>query len=476
MKVNAALILLCGLAGSLLGQEYVLIGWNDLGMHCANKDFSNLAILPPYNNVTAELIRKGDAGRAPQLVTSGFTVTYAIPGNTYSVGKTNFWSYEDKLFGVSLLDHIGLTGNGLAGTMSVTGDHYEVSGIPITPYTDADLAKESPYQLALLKAFDAANTLLATTQCVLPVSNEIGCVSSGCHASESALLGSHENEGGFDANARPILCAKCHASNALGMPGRSGLPSLSLALHDKHKDRTNDCYKCHPGATTRCLRAVMYSKGMTSQSCHGSLRNVASTIKTGRRPWLDEPKCGASSCHGDQHAEESGKLFRQSRGHGGLYCSTCHGSPHAIVPTIEPNDNVQNIALQGYPGVLRDCRVCHGVQPAGAGPHGVITGIPQAKDTGTPARFLLQPAYPNPFNGQTRILFDLPRSSRVTVRIWDIQGRLVSTLCDGEFSAGRHQLHWDGADGSGRALPSGIYFCSLMAQEQNHIQRLALIK
>ena len=55
----------------------------------------------------------------------------------------------------------------------------------------------------------------------------------------------------------------------------------------------------------------------------------------------------------------------------GSYCEACHGSPHAILPSIEPNDNIQNIALQGHAGTLSDCTVCHATVPDGAGPHGI---------------------------------------------------------------------------------------------------------
>src|SRR5689334_24691480 len=82
-----------------LSQEYILLGWNDLGMHCSNKDFSKMAVLPPYNNVFAQLILKQN-GQLPQIVNTGYTVEYSIPGNTYSVGKTNFWTYAQVLFGL----------------------------------------------------------------------------------------------------------------------------------------------------------------------------------------------------------------------------------------------------------------------------------------------------------------------------------------------------------------------------------------
>jgi len=51
-------VILTAFAGRAFCQSYVLLGWNDLGMHCANKDFSRIAILPPYNNIYAQLIMK----------------------------------------------------------------------------------------------------------------------------------------------------------------------------------------------------------------------------------------------------------------------------------------------------------------------------------------------------------------------------------------------------------------------------------
>lgn len=370
MKRFFLLGVLCAV-GSVAAQTQIIIGWNDLGMHCSNRNFGGIVVLPPFNNVTAQVITVGDATHLPQLMTNGFHVTYEIPGNTYSVGKTDFWSWEDQIFGVNLADNIGLTGNGLTGTMSVATDHFSATGIPITPFTDADLLHEDPFQLGLLKLYDASNTLLATAQPVVPVSNEINCISTGCHVSEQALLSQHDLTGGFDPNNTPILCASCHSSNALGTPGHPGVPSLSEAVHKAHGDRTNDCYKCHPGPTTQCLRDVMKTRhGFTCQTCHGSVSQVGESISSGRIPWLQEPSCGATACHGSQYAEEPGKLFRQSRGHGGLLCSACHGEPHAIVPSGNARDNVMNIALQGYAGTLNRCDVCHGSVPTQAGPHG----------------------------------------------------------------------------------------------------------
>jgi hypothetical protein len=73
--------------------NYVILVNNDLGMHCMNRDHSYLSVLPPYNNLQAQVIRRGNAATMPSIVTAGLSLEYSFPGNTYSVGKTNFWTY-----------------------------------------------------------------------------------------------------------------------------------------------------------------------------------------------------------------------------------------------------------------------------------------------------------------------------------------------------------------------------------------------
>lgn len=369
-------------------QQYIVLAWNDLGMHCANLDFSNMCILPPYNNQKAQVILKGSAVTLPVIMTGsgGISVTYEIPGNTESATKTNFWNYSQQLFGVSLPPDMGLAGFGMSGSMLFSpGNFYLAEGIPVTAFPDATPTIPDPYQLTLIKAYSPDNQLLASTQSVIPVAHEINCVSSGCHSSEMNILNMHEDVPGFDKNNRPVFCANCHSDNALGKPGQPGVPPFSQVIHEKHGEfirsgTSADCYKCHPGPNTQCWRDVMHDPSgviTNCQDCHGSVSQVGHSIDGGRNPWLEEPSCGASSCHGPNYAEEPGKLFRNSIGHGGLFCSACHGSPHAIFPSENPRDNVQNIALQGFAGTLSDCSVCHGYIPAGPGPHGIIVSTVQ---------------------------------------------------------------------------------------------------
>jgi hypothetical protein len=364
---------------NLRAQSYVLIGWNDLGMHCANKDFSKIAVLPPFNNIYAQLIKK-TPGQIPEIITSGVIIEYNIPGNTYSVGKTNFWTYAQQLFNLPqpLPANIGLTGKGLTGTLDPQGNYYFARGIPVTPFQDNNLITESPYQLIHLVAIDQSSLqVLTTTDVVIPVSNEIGCVQSGCHSSEQNILNEHEGA----ILTTPVLCASCHADPALGTTGNGEAPIFSQAIHGKHAElnlpaTTETCYKCHPGPNTQCLRDVMSqitNPTITCENCHGTLAMIAQSIENGREPWLQEPKCGDVLCHGSQYSEQPGKLFKESQDHGNLFCSACHSSPHAILPSREVNDNLQNLVLQGFEGTLQVCSVCHGDNPTSGGPHQATT-------------------------------------------------------------------------------------------------------
>ncbi len=370
-----------GESGSGTGSNsYVVLGYNDLGMHCMNQDFERLCILPPFNNLHAQVIQRG---KEPRIITQGVEVTYSIPSNTYSVGKTNFWEWEDKLFGVNLMPNIGLTGNGLQGKMTATGQNdWAATGIPVTPINDQ--LSLDPYPLSVIKVASAGKTL-ATTHAVVPVSWEISC--NLCHPNVPAgtpvtgaqvefdILRQHDFKHKTTlektaASGQPILCAACHADPALGTQGLPGVKSLSHAMHGSHASRVapltamgkNACYACHPGFQTNCQRDIHFQKGIYCTECHGDMSAVANPART---PWVSQPTCG--SCHKKRRPEfsfeEPGKLFKDSHGHGNVHCSACHGSPHAIGPAVTPQDNVQAIEHQGFAGTISKCTVCHTTTP-----------------------------------------------------------------------------------------------------------------
>ena len=464
--------------------QYILLGWNDLGMHCANQDFSKMAVLPPYNNVFGQLILKSP-NHLPQVVKNGYKIEYSIPFNTYSVGKTNFWTYAQQLFnlGQPLPANIGLTGKGLSGLLDTGSNYFSAHGIPNTPFNDTDLVHEKPFQtFHLIAKLISNNTQLAYTDNVIPVSNEIGCVQSGCHTSEQSIKNEHPDVPGFKRNL-PELCARCHASNALGTTGDSLAGPFSYRIHEKHHDTQpingiETCYKCHPGPNTQCFRDIMRAGNMICQNCHGTMSVIANSILNGRRPWLDEPRCGSITCHGNNYSEETGKLFRQSKGHGGLFCSACHGSPHAIYPSREVNDNLQSVRLQGHTGVISNCLVCHSIPPTGPGPHGKFyVGIKKSENE-IPSQFFLYQNYPNPFNPSTTIKFELPVNNYVTLKIYDVLGHEVATLVNEHLKAGTYQVDWDARLRSvgGGSIASGVYYYKLAAGDFVETKKMVLVK
>ncbi|MCU0779332.1 MAG: Ig-like domain-containing protein [Akkermansiaceae bacterium] len=470
------LALLLGLAAT--AAAHTLIGWNNLGMHCMDDDYSVFSILPPYNTVDCQLL---DA--QGHLVTNptGLVVTYeavADPDgsiNTSSIGKTNFWQYSPVLFNAPLPPDYGLpfpAGNpgrnmpGAANTPQAMGFDgamrwFEAAGVPITPIDDA--GQSNPYPMMRLTAKTTGGAVLATTDIVLPVSSEMDC--RACHSSGSGdaakpvvgwvneadsnrdhrlnILRLHDRHvgtqpfddalaakgfppEGLEASVRdhdkPVLCAACHASEALGAPSYTDVKSLTRSMHSKHADviapdsgmtlndiaNRSSCYQCHPGSETRCLRGAMGaavaadgSAAMQCQSCHGTMSQVGAADRTG---WLDEPTC--QQCHTGSATQNNGRLrytsvfetngtprvpvsqmfatnpntpiadkslYRFSKGHGGLQCSACHGSTHAEFPAAHRNDNLQNIAAQGHAGTRANCTSCHSSMPptVSGGPHGM---------------------------------------------------------------------------------------------------------
>jgi len=88
--------------------------------------------------------------------------------------------------------------------------------------------------------------------------------------------------------------------------------------------------------------------------------------------------------------------------------------------------------------------------------------IQTAVDDGTaPARLALGSNFPNPFNPKTTLRFGLPAKGPVDLAIYDVGGRRVTTLASGVMEAGTYELIWNGTDGEGRPVASGLYFSRL---------------
>ena len=64
---------------------------------------------------------------------------------------------------------------------------------------------------------------------------------------------------------------------------------------------------------------------------------------------------------------------------------------------------------------------------------------------------------PNPFRSGTSIRFNLSAQTDLSIEVYDIRGRMVRKIADGNFTAGRHFAEWDGRDWKGREAPAGVY-------------------
>lgn len=364
--------------GEVISGDYVVLAWNDLGMHCLNPTYDRLVILPPYNTLWAQVIQRG---APPRVVTDGIQVQYAIIDNTTSLDKLfydQFWEPEVlALFGAAgLAPDTGLNlrdpdiHNGLSGTMQQVGDHFQADGIPVTPVRDGTTTKD-PYQIARITVTGTGGATLAQTRAMVPTSDEINC--GKCHAGSTTtavfddILTRHDEEEDTTLTAdAPVLCATCHGSPALGSAaGDRGSANLYLseAIHGSHANKTGvACYDCHPGSQTQCSRSLAHTRSDGNcVACHGTMSAMAAAITSGSKvPWVDEPAC--ADCHDPasvQGVDTGATLYRNAAGHGGLYCAACHQSPHAMVPSREDTDNYQALQYQPAAVTIGSCAACH---------------------------------------------------------------------------------------------------------------------
>jgi hypothetical protein len=93
-----------------------------------------------------------------------------------------------------------------------------------------------------------------------------------------------------------------------------------------------------------------------------------------------------------------------------------------------------------------------------------------------PSDFHLHQNVPNPFNPLTTIRFDLPRAARVRLLIYNVKGELVAILIDRKMTGGRKAVLWDGKNGRGRAVASGVYFYRLVAGDYAQTRKMVLLR
>ena len=93
-----------------------------------------------------------------------------------------------------------------------------------------------------------------------------------------------------------------------------------------------------------------------------------------------------------------------------------------------------------------------------------------------PADLVLHGNFPNPFNPITTIRYSLPQAARVDLSIYDVQGRRIATLVAENQAEGAHEVVWQGRDGHGQQVSSGMYFARLISGGKVLTDRLLLLK
>jgi hypothetical protein len=100
----------------------------------------------------------------------------------------------------------------------------------------------------------------------------------------------------------------------------------------------------------------------------------------------------------------------------------------------------------------------------------------ETSEENRPSQFSLSQNYPNPFNPTTNFRFTLSKSAHVKIDIFNIVGQRIRTLVDEDMKAGVYVADWDGKDGRGKSVSSGIYFYRIQAGDFSDKKKMLLLK
>ena len=106
----------------------------------------------------------------------------------------------------------------------------------------------------------------------------------------------------------------------------------------------------------------------------------------------------------------------------------------------------------------------------------VMTSIERNLSISIPINFVLNNAYPNPFNPSTTISYGLPQMISVKIAVYDIKGSLITILQDGKQSAGYHKVIWNSSNSNGRSVSSGIYIYRIVAGSHSATGKLVYLR
>lgn len=336
-----------------------VLAFNDLGMHCADLDYSTFVILPPYNVIHSQVIEKG---RLPRILDSlQVDVSYrAVADNSGSINttsqnqggsiyKSNFWSvnpdsgntYVFDLFGLDPMADEGLAINPDPGQKmpGITSPYlanlaqpfnrfdndkkwFAADGLPILPVDDAGQQNAYPLMRVSASRQDTGETL-ASIDVVVPVASEADC--QICHALGEA--------GAADNNPDYILPDNINDPNSVLQAAKHNI----LVLHDaKHN---TDLINEKPVLCARCHYSAALDLAGTGPAGEQVGKPAMSVVMHGHHGGLSDPATGnllfpsngtmEETCY-QCHPGKVTKCLRGAMGGAGIECVDCHGSMLAV--------------------------------------------------------------------------------------------------------------------------------------------------
>ncbi|MGH1365449.1 MAG: M4 family metallopeptidase [Calditrichia bacterium] len=172
---------------------------------------------------------------------------------------------------------------------------------------------------------------------------------------------------------------------------------------------------------------------------------------------------GNSSAVGPTGLNRANEILFDAEGK--LYGIDGYENDPAVLVEIDPASGAATeIGPMGYSDI------------SGLAARGVITGIEDEISSELPSSFQLHTNFPNPFNPTTSIRYDLPKSSSVSLGIYNSLGQLVRKLVSEEQSAGFKTVRWDGRNEAGQSTSSGIYLYRLEAGDFVQTRKMMLLK
>ena len=399
-------------------QNYQVFAFNDLGMHCYDRDFSVFCLLPPFNVIHSQVIYKG---LKPQLLNGDrISLTYSAYNyngsiNKTSRGKTNFWQYIRSLFELYQPPDVGILGAKMPGDLNIpqplTFDPqpwaadpnlkwFSANGIPLTNIDDS--LKTNCFSMMEITALEG-NQIVSSLPIVVPASSEMNC--AACHetysfvadnpgsASDASppprlaslspddfstyqdgqnkkdaqnirvrenILILHDALSGTSLVAQykagtPILCAQCHYSKALDLEGKG--PN---EVQEKHLYLSRAIHKHHG---TAWPTGTGMGGGMG-----GGMASSGYTVPI--------PGTGVERCY-YCHPGNDTQCLRSTMAVKGMQCQSCHGDilavagftpelalPHSV-DRLPKDPNLLTVKLkitgeQRLPWVdMPKCQSCH---------------------------------------------------------------------------------------------------------------------